>query len=303
MDNKIYWHYTSINAFNNILKSKKLWFGSSLTMDDPLDRFCGPQYALEFLFNDALIMKNDLGIDYEFDLTYIPKIFEMIQDVAIYTLSFDLNNDNNVLWEMYADHYKGVSIGFDLDYLKQNISKIKNEIDSEDFCNEPSIEIKAVHYGYDAKELKNDFFKCKQEFEYTYNSNLSSNFPLFASYFCYLQNSKYKSAIWNKQNEYRLIYQQFPNVYLKTSDIKSNDWLGMLKRHELRFQRKILKALGLTHINKHKKKNYLSLNVADFFNSNLIKSVVIKNKNVENDIRKVLNKNGLNETSIIILEN
>lgn len=113
MEDKIYYHYCSVDTFFNIMQTATLRLGNPLSMNDSAEIIWLLEmvkiYVQEkgkykkILDNWNLIEKNMYHMLQEIDLPYI----------------FCLSKKNDVLsqWRSYADDGKGVAIGIDVDEL------------------------------------------------------------------------------------------------------------------------------------------------------------------------------------------
>lgn len=97
-------HYTSIKAFLNIIKSGELWFSNLNQMND----------ATEMVgFLDDLVSK--LGITMKKEEAYVSisnKLKERFNKLP-FAMSFTFNEDDAAQWERYGDRAKGIMLTFD----------------------------------------------------------------------------------------------------------------------------------------------------------------------------------------------
>lgn len=109
------YHYTSINAFIGMLKSKELWLSNLAIMNDK---------------NEMLEMSNRLRTDLaneHIDKGKIDILFSFMSTEFSHFVycasSFSLNEDDAAMWERYGDNAQGVCLEIKPDKLIAGISK------------------------------------------------------------------------------------------------------------------------------------------------------------------------------------
>lgn len=129
------WHYTDFNALNGILNEKKIWFGSTASMNDK-DELSG---FIKDLKSAVL-----LEIDKE-NVSKAERIFEKIQKRLLveYPYIFCVSRAHNdaAQWDRYAYGGTGVAIVFDTELLYKLIFYNRFIMNEE-------------YYGYNAKQHK-----------------------------------------------------------------------------------------------------------------------------------------------------
>ena len=129
------WHYTDFNALNGILNEKKIWFGSTASMNDK-DELSG---FIKDLKSAVL-----LEIDKE-NVSKAERIFEKIQKRLLveYPYIFCVSRAYDVAaqWDRYAYGGTGVAIVFDTELLYKLIFYNRFIMNEE-------------YYGYNAKQHK-----------------------------------------------------------------------------------------------------------------------------------------------------
>ena len=115
------YHYTAFELAKKILESQKLYLGSSISMDDKVDRFYGNLYATIHLLTSNHRHYQDIRENLTTD--EILKINEESLCVPFYSASFCKRQDNEYLWENYANNKNGVALGFDEELLQKNIDE------------------------------------------------------------------------------------------------------------------------------------------------------------------------------------
>lgn len=155
------YHYTNYENAKSILKSQKLYLGSSMSMDDKVDRFYANLYATVHLLTSKYKHYQDIRKNLTTD--EILKINEESLNLPIYSASFCKMSDNEYLWENYADNKKGVALGFNEELLQKNIEETLRhhykDIDGDKiYCPEPPkvLPLRTVIYSSsDAKKFMN----------------------------------------------------------------------------------------------------------------------------------------------------
>jgi hypothetical protein len=102
----VFYHYTSVAAFYNIIKSHQIWFGNAAAMNDKNE---GKEFAnalKDALLCDLPDKKRKCCIDF-FD-----KVYARIDNEVPYIMSLSFLKDDAGQWERYADNAQGVRIGF-----------------------------------------------------------------------------------------------------------------------------------------------------------------------------------------------
>ena len=119
MSNLIY-HYTSLNALYEIIKTKSLLLPTLHGMNDPLECGYKPDMFISDLDFDKYPQKSNDDTKAFFNLLYLILKKNKNQFVrncrnktAPYCLSYSLKEDNISHWERYGDNMKGVCIAFD----------------------------------------------------------------------------------------------------------------------------------------------------------------------------------------------
>lgn len=129
------WHYTDFNALNGILNEKKIWFGSTASMNDK-DELSG---FIKDLKSAVL-----LEIDKE-NVSKAERIFEKIQKRLLveYPYIFCVSRAYNdaAQWDRYAYGGTGVAIVFDTELLYKLIFYNRFIMNEE-------------YYGYNSKQHK-----------------------------------------------------------------------------------------------------------------------------------------------------
>ncbi len=116
--NKPIYHYTSIRAFVNILKSKELWLSNIATMNDKKEITA----MLELLKSDL----EKSGVDTERTKELLYCLESEYKQLVYLAACFSLNEDDAAMWERYADDARGVCV-------KINPQKLNEQIDKNEY--------------------------------------------------------------------------------------------------------------------------------------------------------------------------
>ena len=134
MSNLIY-HYTSLNALYEIIKTKSLLLTSLHGMNDP----CEESYKPETFISDIDLKQYPQKVD-DNTKKFLSLLFNELNTNKkrfienckykgdLYNFSFSGKADNMAHWERYADDMKGVCIAFSLDELEKLNSPLSNEL-------------------------------------------------------------------------------------------------------------------------------------------------------------------------------
>lgn len=100
------YHFTKLDAFHNIIKSKNLLLSRFDGMNDP-DEFNFTKKIIDTIIDKypskyATIFKN--GFE------------DFLSNIDVFSISFCLDINNDHLWEKYAEDHKGIALGVDLNY-------------------------------------------------------------------------------------------------------------------------------------------------------------------------------------------
>lgn len=210
LKNKIFYKYKRIDTYTkDSLKNKYFYYSRQEQLDDSFDMYT----PVEDLKTDAEIREYfkrnpEIASMYtvksfkrkqaasEFDEEYKKKYVEVSQ--MFHVLSLTPINDNDAMWALYADNYKGIAIGYRaIDELNGNYSislGVKREINNqrkflleqgpERFYENPDLRIRLRPVEYDISKLKPFNMLCTNPYEM-------------------LENNYIKKPIWSFEKEYR----------------------------------------------------------------------------------------------------
>lgn len=124
MNNRIYYHYCSVDTFYNILQTHTIRFGNPLNMNDSAEIIWLLAMVKEFVAKKG-------------GYNSILKEWNLIENIARTLLQemdcpyiFCLSKEKDVLsqWRSYANDGKGVAIGFDVDFIEKHYSLYGTEV-------------------------------------------------------------------------------------------------------------------------------------------------------------------------------
>lgn len=278
-------HYTTIDALCEILKSKKLWLVSSLEMDDVTDRFYANLATTIVLLTSeneevALLRKHLTPED-------ILRINMETLEVPFYSLSFCERNDNEYLWKNYAENNNGVCIEFDEKYCKEYVYKtIELNYQALDDNSIPPqkemIEKRKVYYGY-REDVVCEVLKATKEMaietdpKVVVTSNQKFQYENWLFLTISILAGTIKANEFSKEEEVRYLYQdRYSNEYINKHPYY------IFSKYELLL---VLEKLGLdkTIINNGKKR--IELDFSNIFDTKFIKSITVGNCSKENIIK------------------
>jgi hypothetical protein len=106
---QLYYHYTSLEAFKNIIESKTLWLTKSNFLNDKSEVINGADSIKEMISItlEEITHKNVIAFFKE----HICPILDILDKTEIYIVSFSKKMDKKSQWQEYAKN--GVAIGFD----------------------------------------------------------------------------------------------------------------------------------------------------------------------------------------------
>ncbi len=110
--NEIY-HYTSIESLYKIVNSRSLRLSSSQYLNDSKE-----QKIIKELINLELLDKESISYDIN-RINQIKDLFD--ENLELFIISFSKHRDLLSQWRGYADNSRGVSIGFNVDKLRQRL--------------------------------------------------------------------------------------------------------------------------------------------------------------------------------------
>lgn len=207
-----FYKYKSINTNTlDSLKNKYFYYSRQEQLDDPFDMYTPIEDLktddeIRELFKRDPIIASKYTVDTfkkkqaaaEFDEEYKKKYVEVSQ--MFHVLSLTPINDNDAMWALYADNYKGIAIGYKaIEETSGNYSislGMKREINTqrkflleqgeERFYENPDLRIKLRSVEYDVSKLKPFTPLCTDPNEM-------------------LENDYIKKPIWSFEKEYRSI--------------------------------------------------------------------------------------------------
>lgn len=290
------YHYTTFQSAQNILESQKLYLGSSISMDDKVDRFYANLYATVYLLTSK--HKHYQGILENLTTDEILKINEESLRIPFYSASFCKRQDNQYLWENYADNKKGVVLGFDEELLQKNIEETLRhhykDIDGDKtYCPEPPkvLPLRTVTYsGIDAEGFMD---KVADDLYNWLFANLDTgktvDYKFWWKLILCLAGGMIKGTDYKKEEEMRLIFQ---NIY--DEKYMSDSPIIMIQKYEYE---EGMKRLGLMTLLTNEPKERFELDLQSQPNSpKVIKQIVLgedfPKENIE-EVQRLAAENGL----------
>lgn len=149
----IFYHYCSVETFNNILKSKVLWLSNLTSSND--DEEVTRTFQILWKRVRRRLLKSDLDQEIVIrEIEMLDQQYELeVQMYLPYGCCFCLSGDVLQQWQEYGDKTTGVVLGFDFNWFS----------DIEHQMPHPSINIKqSIGYSevlYHNKELEDGFYK------------------------------------------------------------------------------------------------------------------------------------------------
>ena len=123
-NNKIYYHYCSVDTFYNILQTSTIRFGNPLNMNDSAEII----WLLEMV-KDFVLKRGGYNSILE-DWNLIENISKTLLQEMDCPYIFCLSKEKDVLsqWRSYANDGKGVAIGFNVDFIETYYSLYGAEV-------------------------------------------------------------------------------------------------------------------------------------------------------------------------------
>lgn len=298
------YHYTNENGLYGILNSKSLWLVSSMEMSDISDRFYGNLFATIALLKcdneEVTLLRDNLT---EKDILDVN--MKALQ-TSFYSASFCKRNNNEYLWENYAGSNSGFCIEFNDNVLNEFINKIILENYEPLYHDEEITRFendilnpRNVFYGYpeklfiDANNITKKIALPDQKI-INYDNHSHKYYKNWLFYILLLISGIIKSDLFNREEEIRLLFQDFYSDY----NIKFNFFYLLEKIRLIN----ALEKLGLSAENNiDEKKKKLELKFGQYFSSELIPNIYLGydcKVNIES-LKELLQNNGLKNTKLI----
>ena len=191
------YHYTSVNAFFNIIKTNKLRLMPSIHTNDPYECYW-PKVVFEHVCNNNL--KDELSPQQRFNLNQFILLHggNLSLSPIKYLACFSKEKDSLALWNRYGQNAKGIALCFD-----DSLFKVKHEIP---IAVNGAGTFNLVDMLYDVN-IQSDFvksfvdtFKDKTITEDSFEEQLK------ASSFLYMMYSSFKNNAFSDEKEMRLLY-------------------------------------------------------------------------------------------------
>lgn len=250
------YHYCSMDAFVNIVKSGKIRMGDLKSMNDP------SELSLQNFNFGEIIYKQYLKDPFEFKVETEKQVIDMQTFLLptlvnfnfgqcgrysnlLFALCFSDKNDDLTQWRLYGDQGNGVCLGFKKSEI-ENFKKIDKNFTVKKIDYFSDIELKLIKIAKKIlKKIKtlyqNEQYKDLEAYRYDLSSDLIEEWPA------------YKPDDYLLENETRLIYRlNNHRFFSNTTNIPKEDLTDIdvkIKDGELLLFKEIdLKTLGLSTI-------------------------------------------------------
>lgn len=257
-NNDLLYYYCSMDTFASIIRTKRIWLRSLMSMNDPSEMLLHKVNIADAVYKQYL--------QTPFEFKYVDQVGSNAMHAFLYPPSFLFNaglNDikNNIFfalclssngnllsqWRMYADNGKGVCLGF-------SKSKIKEFIKDS-----PNYKLQDIEYYDDIVNIIDAMSKeLLDTIQNLYSNNriaelheLRANIPTY-----FMPNwSKYKKNDYSNENETRLVCHKHSNQFcmninaseIDRTYIKDIEWASINGKLDLHMELDI-KDLGLSTI-------------------------------------------------------
>lgn len=303
---EIYYHYTSIHAFYNIISSKSLWLTSLKTSNDKEELF----YNYQLYKEDCQKVIPHFNPQYQKVLLDILELekerFLEIENFKSHPfgLSFTNQADNLAHWSLYANNQKGITLGI-------SKKEFMNSVYNKEKLEYSLMSLPWMKVCYTHEERQQCIYTMIKNSLTLYERYLSRGNPFnhdIAASFVYLPFHMLKKFCKNEkfkvEEESRIFWEQSYLEYYKII-FKYNGELHPLYKtfieecENIRTKCQISESENF-QIFGETIKPYLSLNLSSCWNSSLIKEVIIGPKcpQHEENLRLFLDNHGLTETEI-----
>ena len=192
---ELYFHYTSGNAFTDIVRSKSFWLTNGRFLNDPMD--CNDRNdELESLANVHL--SGDLK-DVFLSMTK--------HTVDAYVASFGRSGDSLLHWRAYGDDGAGVALGYDPDLLTGTVKSEQGyRVDPKTMLGTQPVTYSRVKLN-NFLELAFESTASKMSKGGNINSLAVQLFLTAKTFLC-----GYKHESWAGEEEARLLHLALPNA-------------------------------------------------------------------------------------------
>lgn len=293
------YHYTAFESAKEILESKKLYLVSTMKMEDKMDRFYGNLYATVHLLTSNHRHYQDIRENLTTD--EILKINEESLNLPFYSASFCKRQDNEYLWENYADDKKGVALGFDEELLQKNIDETLRhcykDIDGDKIdCPEPPKVLPLRPVIYSSSDAKEFMDKVADDLYNWLFANLDTgktiDYKFWWKLILCLAGGVIKGTDYRKEEEIRLIFQ---NIY--DEKYMADFPITMIQKYEYD---EGMNRLGLMTLFTNEPKERFELDLQSQPNSpKAIKQIVLGEDFPKENIGEVQNLAAANDLDIV----
>ena len=296
----ILYHYTSADALESIIRTKKFRLGSSLTMDDTTEKTYGIKCLKEYFhaqkteisqYISKLLTQNE-----------IDECIDQSLEIPFYIVSFGQTPDNSDLWYRYGKGKKGICIELNKDVFKEEMDKRIIQLDPESSTDIGFPEFYEVHYSdYDEyidavlKDIKRVGMDplCPAVGE----KLLAIQFIQYVAFM--IVGCIKKDSSWEQQDEIRLLYKFNPT---KPSHLDTD--YSLIKAQNITIEKNISSQLGLYATEQEKivdGKKFLEFNLSGLDFTKMITRIFVPQFHIrtKSKLKRILKENGLNWIEIV----
>lgn len=206
MECGVLYHYTSLDAFVNIIKGKEFRLFDVTKSNDPLEGTYMIQALEESyhrLYRSEKIDENGYLLAHRALFQFKEKMYAHGRPKDFYaTASFCVPNHDLLMLRSYADNGKGVAMGFPISMLENLPLILPNvQFDRVKYCNKSCVAEIADHFWLSGVK-RYQYISSENEI------NEESLSPFVAEIQKYYQNGYFVKDVANKdEDEYRLLYR------------------------------------------------------------------------------------------------
>ncbi len=275
--NKLVYHYCSVDTFNKIVSNKELWL-TDVTKSNDYEELQAIFNVLSDKIKSKIDFKN-IGIERSISSLLLRDFINCIDlhSLLFHVCCFSEDADSLSQWAMYANNATGIAIGFD----------------SNKFKNLKSLTFSKVDYTMD-KQIHTIDEKIEQIINDYKEDNVLLWFYGFIDYImaevlnkCFL----FKNSSFEQEHEHRLVFNSRPIYFDKINGLLSSGFIKDEKIISNEFQIGKIEFFS----SRERLVSFRRLKIKNI--GSVIKEIVIGPKSLidKNDIEKVLLLNGLTE--------
>lgn len=309
--NRIFYHYCSLDALYNIISSKSFWLTSLLATNDSTELKLAQKVldeALKKMINDNCEHSNIIK-----KINDVPKNSSYRKPTnQYYSMCFVNDSDSLTHWDRYGNNGTGICIAVNVSLFDQlwhelNLSNIYDlwfwhssliylEVEQHNFIKKELI--KRIN-GYKASQHEAGYQDCFQEiptiYTYLYNSIFAKCKPIF------------KHSGFQDEREYRIIFNATEIARQEKFFRQSENLLPQKPSQQISTEiRNTINTLNLKRKNRQYKlignsiRSLYSMNLSKIWSTAFIPEIIIGPKCYQNkkELKSFLIANGLDKTEI-----